>query len=59
MCDAKKYYNIFQDIKNLSPSDTLQLILEAETQEEKEFFVMVGNFLLKNKQKKVVEGNLF
>lgn len=59
MCDAKKYYNIFQDIKNLSPSDTLQLILEAETQEEKEFFAMVGNFLLKNKQKKVVEGNLF
>lgn len=59
MCDAKKYYSIFQDIKTLSQSDTLQLILEAETQEEKEFFAMVGNFLLKNKQKKVVEGNLF
>ena len=59
MCDTKKYYSIFQDIKTLSQSDTLQLILEAETQEEKEFFAMVGNFLLKNKQKKVIEGNLF
>lgn len=59
MCDVKKYYDIFQDIKSLSQDDTLQLILEAETQEQKEFFAMLGNYLLQKKQKKVVEGNLF
>ena len=59
MCDVKKYNNIFKDIKSLRQDDTLQLILEAETQEERDFYVMVGNFLLQKKQKTVVEGNLF
>ena len=59
MCDVKKYNNIFQEIKSLRQDDTLQLILEAETQEERDFYVMVGNFLLQKKQKTVVEGNLF
>ncbi len=59
MCDVKKYNDIFQEIKSLRQDDTLQLILEAKTQEERDFYVMVGNFLLQNKQKLVVEGNLF
>ena len=32
---------------------------EAKTEEERDFYVMVGNFLLQKKQKTVVEGNLF
>ena len=59
MRDIKKYNDIFQEIKSLSQDDTLQLILKAKTQEERDFYVMVGNFLLQNKQKLVVEGNLF
>ncbi len=59
MCDVKKYNDIFQEIKSLRQDDTLQLILEAKTQEERDFYVMVGNFLLQNKQKLVVEENLF
>ena len=57
MCDVKKYFQIYQEIKELQPEDTLQLILEAEDKEEKDFFEMVGNFLLQ--QKKVIQGNLF
>ena len=48
MCDVKKYNDIFQEIKSLRQDDTLQLILEAKTQEERDFYVMVGNFLLQN-----------
>lgn len=59
MCDVKKYNEIFQEIKTLRQDDTVQLILEAKTQEERDFYVMVGNFLLQKKQKLVVEGNLF
>lgn len=59
MCDVKKYNEIFQEIKALKQEDTLQLILEAKTQDERDFFALVGNFLLQKKQKAVVEGNLF
>lgn len=59
MCDISKYSDMFNDMKNLQPEDTLQLILEAKDEEERDFFEMLGNFLLQQKQKKVIEGNLF
>lgn len=59
MCDVKKYENLYQEIKKLKPTDTLQLVLEAETEEQREFYEMVGDFLLQKKQKKVIERNLF
>ena len=59
MCDVKKYNKIFKDITSLQPEDTLQLVLEAETEEEKNFYELIGYFLLQMKQKQVVERNLF
>lgn len=51
MCDVKKY-------EKLQPEDTLQLVLEAETEEQKEFYEMVGDFLLQ-KNREVIERKLF
>ena len=59
MCDVDKYLNMFHDMTNLQPEDTLQLVMEAKNDEERDFFEMLGNFLLQKKQKKVIEGNLF
>lgn len=57
MCDVKKYSEIYNEIKSLQPEDTLQLIMEADDKEEKDFFGVVGNFLLQQKQKKAIEEN--
>lgn len=59
MCDVDKYLDMYHDMKNLQPEDTLQLVMEAKNDEERDFFEMLGNFLLQKKQKKVIEGNLF
>lgn len=59
MCDTDKYYDMYKDIKSLDPEDTLQLVMQAKNKEEKEFFEMIGNFLLQQKQKKAIEGNFF
>lgn len=59
MCNVKKYNEIYKDIVSLQPEDTLQLVLEAETEEEKIFYELIGDFLLQMKQKQVVERNLF
>ena len=50
---------MFEDIKQLQPEDTLQLVLEAKSKEEQDFFEMIGNFLLQKKQKQIIERNLF
>ena len=57
MCDVKKYSLMFEDIKQLQPEDTLQLVLEAKSKEEQDFFEMIGNFLLQKKQKQIIERN--
>lgn len=59
MCDVKKYTDIYNEIKELQPEDTLQLVVEAKTEQERDFFEMLGNYLLQQKQKQVIEGNLF
>ena len=59
MCDVKKYNEIYEDIIKLNPDDTLQLVLEAKTEEEKEFYEMIGDYLLQKKQREVIERNLF
>ena len=59
MCDVKKFEKKYEEIKFLQPEDTLQLVLEAETEEQKDFYEMVGNFLLQRKQRQVIERKLF
>lgn len=59
MCDVKKFEKIYEEIKVLQPEDTLQLVLEAETEEQRDFYEMVGNFLLQRKQRQVIERKLF
>ena len=59
MCDVKKYEKIYEEIKCLEPEDTLQLTLEADSEEQREFYQMVGDFLLQKRQKQVIARNLF
>jgi len=59
MCDVKKYERIYEEIKELQPEDTLQLVLEAETEEQRNFYEMIGDYLLQMSQKKAIEGNMF
>lgn len=59
MCDVKKYTEIYEEISKLNSEDTLQLVLESESEDVKEFYEMVEDYFLQKKQKEVVERNLF
>lgn len=59
MCDVVKYSNMYKDMKTLKPEDTLQLVLEAKDDEERDFFNMLGDFLLQQRQKKLLRGIFF
>lgn len=59
MCDIKTYEKIYEDIEKLTPEDTMQLVLEAETEEQRDFFGMIGDYLLQKRQKQVIERKMF
>jgi len=55
MCDVKRFSQIYKEISALQPDDTLQLVLEAETEEKKCFYELVVDFFLQVEQKKIIE----
>jgi hypothetical protein len=55
--DIKKYSDIYKEISKLSGQDTLQLVLECETEDEKDFYEMIGDYLLQKKQREVLGWN--
>lgn len=59
MCDVQKYVEIYNEICKLEPDDTLQLVLEVETEEQKAFYEMIGNYLLQKRQRVMIERNVF
>lgn len=38
MCDVKKYFELYEEVKELKPEDVLQLTMEADSAEQKDFF---------------------
>ena len=57
--EKKKYSDIYAEISKLDPDDTMQLVLESESEEEKEFYEMIGDYLLQKKQKESIARNVF
>ena len=54
-----QYGNVYEEIKKIRPQDTLQLLLDAKTEDEKIFYEMLGDFLLQIKQREILERKLF
>ncbi len=59
MCDTKKYSDIYNEILKLQPEDTLELVKKSKDKDEQEFFELISNYLLRKKQRTIVENNLF
>ena len=54
-----KYRAIFTEVIELDPDEILRLILNAETESEKKFYVLIGDFLLQQEQKRAIAENVF
>lgn len=56
MTDAsiKKYERIYYEIMDLTPEKTLQIVLEAKSEDVKNFYELIGDFLLQKKQKEII-----
>lgn len=48
---AKKLY---EQCRDMDIDETLNLVLNAETEEEQEFFSLLSDFILQRKQKEVI-----
>ncbi|EXG87733.1 hypothetical protein K413DRAFT_4631 [Clostridium sp. ASBs410] len=50
---------LYQECLNLDLDETTQLILETANEEEQEFYSLIYDFILQQRQKMVIKDNLF
>lgn len=53
--DINRYYEIYQEMKQIQPDDVFWLIENAKNKDEQDFFAMVGDFFLQRRQKELIE----
>lgn len=59
MGNKSDYLQMCNELGNMSLEEILQLVMKAETQEQKELLEAAVNYILQEKQKQAIERNLF
>lgn len=54
MSKAEAAKKLYEECKDMDIDETMELVLNAETEEEQDFFSMLSDFILQRKQKKVI-----
>lgn len=50
---------VYNDFANITTEEFVELMLNVKTQEERIFYTNMFNTILQNRQKKVIEANIF
>lgn len=59
MSKAEAAKKLYEECKDMDIDETMELVLNAETEEEQDFFSMLSDFILQRKQKKVITQKRF
>ena len=59
MSKAEAARKLYDECKDMDIDETMELVLNAETEEEQDFFSMLSDFILQRKQKKVIAQKRF
>lgn len=59
MSKAEAAKRLYEECKDMDIDETMELVLNAETEEEQDFFSMLSDFILQRKQKKVIAQKRF
>ena len=59
MSKAEAAKKLYEECKDMDIDETMELVLNAETEEEQDFFSMLSDYILQRKQKKVIAQKRF
>ena len=59
MIDMTKYDEIYNEMKNLDVNEFLQIIINAKSKEESEFYTVISDFIIQKAQEELIEKGVF
>lgn len=54
MSRAEAAKRLYEECRDMDIEETMELVLNAETEEEQDFFSMLSDFILQRKQRNVI-----
>lgn len=58
MDKSNKLHELYKEMNNINTEEFFRLISNAENEEEREFFIMITDVILKQKQRKVIMNRI-
>lgn len=59
MSKAEAAKRLYEECKDMDIDETMELVLNAKTEEEQDFFSMLSDFILQRKQREVIAQKRF
>ncbi len=59
MNNLEIYKELYIKCQELDVEDAVELVLNAETEDEREFYEMTSNYILQLKQRKLIKQGIF
>ena len=59
MCDVEKINTFSKELLNMDLSDFRELILKADSDELKDYYVSVYNYVLQKRQKEILKEHVY
>ena len=59
MCDTRFLKDFYNKCKDLEITDSMSMIEQADTEDEANFFRLISDFILQQKQKQVIAEKRF
>lgn len=59
MCDVKKYNTLMNDFLSMDLRDLRELIINANSDELRDFYVNTYNFVLQRRQKEILKEHVY
>lgn len=59
MSKTEAVRKLYEECRDMDIDETLELVLMAQTEEEREFFAVISDFILQRKQKEVIAQKKF
>ena len=59
MCDVKKYEEIFQEIKKLTPEEATEIELSTKDKETRDFYAAVESIILQKRQAEYIKNESY
>lgn len=59
MCDVEKINTFSKELLNMDLSDFRELILKADSDELRDYYVSIYNYVLQNRQKEILKEHVY